>query len=77
MLALLGGFDVFADTFGVGEPGGDTGGAGNRGVRDLFALLFQSGEGGEGALAFVEAVAATGLDEGVRVAAGFMPVSSS
>lgn len=38
LLALLGGFDVFADAFGVGEPGGAAGCAGDRSVSDLFAL---------------------------------------
>ncbi|GDY69100.1 hypothetical protein SAV14893_084930 [Streptomyces avermitilis] len=70
MLALLRGFDVLADAFSVGEPCGDAGGAGDRGVSDLFALLFQGGERGQGSLAFVEAGAVAGLGEGVRVAAG-------
>ncbi|GAA1195991.1 hypothetical protein GCM10009654_61200 [Streptomyces hebeiensis] len=70
---LLCGFDVLADAFGVGEPCRDAGGAGDRGVGDLLALPFQCGDCGQGSLAFVEAGAAAGLGEGVRVAVGFMP----
>lgn len=64
------GLNVLADVFGVGEPCGDTGCARDRGVGDFLALLLKSRQRGQDALTFLEADAAAGLGEGVRVAAG-------
>ena len=74
LMALLSGFNVLADVFGIGEPGGDADCSSDRGVSDLLALLFQGGERGEETLAFVEAVAARQASARVcGLPCGFMP----
>lgn len=55
VLAGLRGADVFADAFGVGEPGGNAGGAGHGGMSDGGAVPFEAFDGGQDAAAFVDA----------------------
>ena len=48
-LATSSGVDVFADSFGVGEPGGHSGGFGYRSKSDRLGAGFQRFERGQGA----------------------------
>ncbi|MFH0240847.1 hypothetical protein ACGRHY_00015 [Streptomyces sp. HK10] len=71
-LACLGCLDVLAYAGNVGEPGGDSGSAGDYDEDERFSLFLECGEDGEDAGSFVEAVAASGFDEGAGLPRGFI-----